>query len=99
MYLFLQHLESIINNLKHTFSSSGQTKLENIVLNAGKTIDIQTIPVSDSPGREKIALAILMEDKTAKKELSDCLIESEKMASVAVGIAHEINNPLAISRN
>jgi signal transduction histidine kinase len=47
-------------------------------------------------------MAVFFEDISIDKYMTDYLIRSEKMASVAevaVGVAHEINNPLSIIKN
>lgn len=60
-------------------------------------LSFKTFPVKDQNGKT-CRFAGLLEDKTESKQTLETLIQSEKMitmGSLAAGMAHELNNPLA----
>ena len=90
------------SQFSETINFNTQNNLDVVNFASGKSLHLRIIPVHDSQGDKLISTTILIEDKTKEQDITDYLVESEKMASVAsvsVGIAHEINNPLAIIKN
>ncbi len=66
-----------------------------------KLLRIEVFPLRKRSG-ELRGTVLLLQDVSADRYIRDYLIQSEKMASiaqVAVGVAHEINNPLFIIQN
>ena len=64
-----------------------------------KHFEIIASPLKNDPTRERLAL-LFKRDVTLEKEYQDKFYQAEKMATVgtlAAGVAHEINNPLAAS--
>ncbi len=62
------------------------------------TVDISRTDVRDDGGRV-IGSTVIIRDVTEKMELEQKIYNTEKLASIgilAAGVAHEINNPLAI---
>ncbi len=67
----------------------------------GKNISLKTFPIRNDD-QQFIGTTLLIQDESLTKCIDDYLIQTEKMASVAevaVGVAHEINNPLCIIQN
>lgn len=65
------------------------------------TLKLTVVPITDE-NDIYISAAFFLEDLSMDRHLQDYMVESEKMASlaqVAVGVAHEINNPLFIIKN
>lgn len=78
-----------------------QISLREIELPEERSMNLQVIPLTDED-KTYLGSAILFEDVSLDRSMQNYLIESEKMASVAevaVGVAHEINNPLFIIKN
>ncbi len=76
--------------------SSGETETSD-----GKNLSLKTFPIRNDE-QQFIGTTLLIQDESLTKCIDDYLIQTEKMASVAevaVGVAHEINNPLCIIQN
>ena len=74
---------------------------EEIEVSPELVLKVQVFPLHDED-KTFLGTVIFMEDISMNKYMTDYLIQSEKMASiaeVAVGVAHEINNPLFIIKN
>ena len=74
---------------------------EEIEVSSDLILKVQVFPLHDED-KTFLGTVIFMEDISMNKYMTDYLIQSEKMASiaeVAVGVAHEINNPLYIIKN
>lgn len=66
-----------------------------------RTLHTMKIPILDEKGTPRYLLGI-SEDITERKRLRDFLAQNEKLASIgrlSAGMAHEINNPLAVVSN
>jgi two-component system NtrC family sensor kinase len=62
------------------------------------SVDITRTPVQSETG-ELIGSTVIIRDVTAKREWEQRIYHTEKLASIgilAAGVAHEINNPLAV---
>ncbi|MFH1519933.1 MAG: PAS domain S-box protein [Candidatus Omnitrophota bacterium] len=71
--------------IRHNFPKTG-----------AKVLNLKIVGISHA-GKEEVLL--LLNDITEKKELQERIIQADKLASVgemAAGLAHEINNPIAI---
>ncbi len=74
---------------------------EEITIGANKLCKVELFPLKDEDATF-LGTSILIQDISIDHYLKDYMIQSEKMASVAelaVGVAHEINNPLFIIKN
>ncbi len=92
-----EHKEEILRAIK---SQKPKTWKE-IEVNPELVLKVQVFPLHDED-KTFLGTVIFMEDISMNKYMTDYLIQSEKMASiaeVAVGVAHEINNPLFIIKN
>jgi len=74
---------------------------QELKLKSGKTLRISATPVSERGG--EIAGSILViEDVSLSRYMNDVVLENAKMSTVAqlaVGVAHEMNNPLFVIQN
>lgn len=89
------------SQIQHALFRHRHIALREIELSEGQSINVQVIPLTDEDSAF-LGSAILFEDVSLNRSMQDYLIESEKMASVAevaVGVAHEINNPLFTIKN
>ncbi|MCF7929071.1 MAG: ATP-binding cassette domain-containing protein [Spirochaetales bacterium] len=78
-----------------------QFRLAETELKDERPVNLQVIPLLDEEN-SFLGTAVLLEDVSIDRYMQNYLIQSEKMASVAevaVGVAHEINNPLFIIKN
>ena len=74
---------------------------DDVLTDSGKTISLKTFPLQDED-QLFIGTTLIIQDDSMNRCIDEYLIQTEKMASVAevaVGVAHEINNPLCIIQN
>ena len=92
--------EGVIERIKQVLVSGSKAKLRVLHRQLDGTDRFQKrrlAPLRD--GEEVVGAVVIVEDITEFKRLMDQTIQSEKLAEVGrltAGIAHEINNPLAI---
>lgn len=93
--------EESARRILEAIESRTEISLREIELNNEKIVNAKVVPLSDENGAS-LGVSLLFEDVSLQRSLQSYLIESEKMnsvAEVAVGVAHEINNPLFIIKN
>jgi len=93
--------EQVKSEIMLTISNGGRKIWEEVKINDDLIVRINIFPAYDDK-RRKLGTNIIIQDISMDKYITDYFIQSEKMASVAevaVGVAHEINNPLYIIQN
>jgi signal transduction histidine kinase len=91
---YVSQVQRAINARKHI-------RLREIELTEQRQVNVDVVPLRDDDNTF-LGSALLFENVSMDRSMQDYLIQSEKMASVAevaVGVAHEINNPLFIIKN
>lgn len=98
-------IKNLSSNIKTKINESVQNKLkcsfEDIIGKGKKEMKIEVIPLIDNEDNN-IGTTVIIQDVSMDKYINEYLLQSTKMASVAevaVGVAHEINNPLFVIQN
>ncbi|MBN2240411.1 MAG: PAS domain S-box protein [Dehalococcoidales bacterium] len=74
------------------------TEVSLAVSGEDKIYEIENVPMTDKEN-EKIGNLVILHDVTERKEMQEQLIAQDRLASIGEltsGVAHEINNPLAV---
>lgn len=92
---------TVREDIKDMIDSQRTSQWDGVQLEEAKLLKIYAFPLRDDD-ENFIGSTLVFQDISMDKDLNDYFIQSEKMASVAevaVGVAHEINNPLFIIQN
>ena len=87
--------------IRSAMGDKRQISLQEIEIAAEHPVNVKVVPLNDEDGAF-LGSALMVEDVSLNRYMQNYLVQSEKMASVAevaVGVAHEINNPLFIIKN
>ncbi len=82
-----------------SFAGGEPVRLPELKLRTGKTVSIATAPVRSLDGAGSL---LVIEDVSLARYLDDFVVENARMSTVAqlaVGVAHEVNNPLFAIQN
>ena len=89
------------SQIRTALAERRQISLREIEAADEQSVNIKVVPLSDEDGAF-LGTAVMVEDASLNRFMHDYLVQTEKMATVAevaVGVAHEINNPLFIIKN
>ncbi len=102
---FLHYLEKVFPNhheeILDSITKGKNARWRGVETDQENTLEVQVSPIKDDR-LTVIGTLIILQDNTLDDSLEDYLMKSEKFASlaeVAVGVAHEINNPLFAIKN
>ncbi len=89
-----------INSLFQKLSSTGECLLEqpDVVTEEEKLLEVRLNPLNDEKGYS-VGLLITLHDITERKRMLERIHTEDRLASIGrltAGVAHEINNPLAV---
>lgn len=87
--------------IRTALSRKRHISLREVEIAEDRPVNVKVVPLTDEDGAF-LGSAVMVEDVSLNRFMQNYLLESEKMASVAevaVGVAHEINNPLFIIKN
>jgi len=93
--------DSGVADLKEAFLRGEPFDREDLKTKSGKTVHLHGEPLFDQKG-ESMGTLVIAEDVSLDLYLSEYVLEKAKMttlAQLAVGVAHEINNPLFVIQN
>ncbi len=99
--LFSKIDSDVLNDLNNKINNKEEKTWEDVYINDEKLLKINIFPLKDE-NNIFLGTTILLQDVSMDRYIQNYLIKSEKIASVAevaVGVAHEINNPLYIIKN